>query len=159
MQHVDFALSESQPKRCATHYRIARNILLHQKFTKMNPLLPAIIGSGSLCATKTNNVNCLISAESMVVNKQSQKHLPSSDQNGTKEKGLAATSDHNLTASKISNYANPVDSTHKMQFALQQGPHSGSTGNLVVWSCHFIASIQLKNKVLPILHMLRWVFF
>ncbi|WJX18619.1 hypothetical protein P8452_08400 [Trifolium repens] len=131
IQHVDFALSESQPKRCATHYRIARNILLHQKFTKMNPLLPAIIGSGSLCATKTNNVNCLISAESMVVNKQSQKHLPSSDQNGTKEKGLAATSDHNLTASKISNYANPVDSTHKMQFALQQGPHSGSTGNLV----------------------------
>ncbi|WJX12151.1 hypothetical protein P8452_02678 [Trifolium repens] len=131
IQHADFALSESQPKRCATHYRIARTILLHQKFTKMNPLLPAIIGSRSLCATKTNNVNCLISAESMVVNKQSQKHLLSSDQNGTKEKGLAATSDHNLTASKSSNYANPVDSTHKMQFALQQGPHSGSTGSLV----------------------------
>ncbi|XP_045796213.1 protein TIME FOR COFFEE-like isoform X2 [Trifolium pratense] len=130
-QHVDFALSESQPKRCATHYRIARNIL-HQKFTKMNPLLPAIIGSGSLCATKTNNVNCLISAESMVVNKQSQKHLPSSDQssdqNGTQEKGLAATGDHNLTATKGSNYVNPV---HKMQFVLQQGPQPGSTGNLV----------------------------
>ncbi|MCH93225.1 protein TIME FOR COFFEE-like, partial [Trifolium medium] len=97
----------------------------------MNPLLPTAIGSGSLCATKTNNVNCLLSAESMVVNKQSQKHLPSSDQNGTQEKGLAATGDHNLTATKSSNNANPVDSTHMMQFVLQQGPHPGSTGNVV----------------------------
>ncbi|GAU37190.1 hypothetical protein TSUD_30550 [Trifolium subterraneum] len=125
-QHVNFPLSEPQRKRCATHYHIALNIL-HQKFTKMNPLLPTAIGSGSLCATKTNNVNCLLSAESMVVNKQSQKHLPSSDQNDRREKGLAATGDHNLT----SNNANPVDSTQMMQFVLQQGPHPGSTGNVV----------------------------
>lgn len=128
-QRVNFALSEPQPKRCATHYQIARKILLKQ-FTKMNPLLSAAIGSGSLCAPKTNNVNCLLSAESMIINKQSQKHLPSLDQNGTQEKRLTVIGDHNLTATKNSNNPNPVDSIHQMHL-LQQGPFAGSTGNLV----------------------------
>jgi len=132
MQRVNYALSEPQPKRCATHYQIARKILLKQ-FTKMNPLLSAAIGSGSLCAPKTNNVNCLHSAESMIINKQSQKHLPSLDQNGTQEKRLAVVGDHNLTATKNSDNSNPVDSIHQMHL-LQQGPFPGSTGNLVVQS-------------------------
>ncbi|XP_058770887.1 protein TIME FOR COFFEE isoform X2 [Vicia villosa] len=119
--------SQPQRKRCATHYHIARNIL-HQKFTKTSPLLSA--GSSSLYATKTNNVNCLLSAESMIVSKQYQKHLPGLNQNCAQEKGLAATGDHNLTASKSSKNANPVDSTHQMQFVLQ-GQHPESTGNLV----------------------------
>ncbi|CAI8602949.1 unnamed protein product [Vicia faba] len=131
-QHVNSVFSQPQRKRCATHYHIALNIL-HKQFTKTNPLLSA--GSGSICGTKTNNVNCLLSAESMVVSKQSQKHLPGLNQNCAREKGLAVTGDHNLRATKSSNNANPVDSTHQMQFVLQgqhqQGQHPGSTGNLV----------------------------
>ena len=103
-QHVNSVFSQPQRKRCATHYHIARNIL-HQQFTKTDPLLSA--GSGSIYATKRNDVNYC-----------------------AQEKGLAATSDRNLTATKSSKTANPVDSTHQMQFMLQ-GQHPGSTGNLV----------------------------
>lgn len=108
-QHVNSVFSQLQRKRCATHYHIARNIL-HQQFTKTDPLLSA--GSGSIYATKRNDVNCFLLEESMVVSKQSEKHLPVSNQNCAQEKGLAATSDHNLTATKSSKTANPVDSTH-----------------------------------------------
>lgn len=131
MQHVNFVLSQPQPKRCATHCYIARNIL-HQQFTKMSPLLPATIGSGSLCGTKPINVNRLPAAENMVVSKQPQKYLSFVDQNGAQKKGLAAKCDLSLTATRSLNNANPLDSTHRMQFVLQQGPHPGSTGNLVV---------------------------
>lgn len=144
MQHVNFALSQLQPKRCAIHHYIARNIL-HQQFTKMNPLLPVAISSGSLRGTKPSNVNSVPSAESLVVSKQSQKHLSSVDQNCAQEKGLTVTSNPSLTATKSSNNAKSMDSTHRMQFVLQQGPHPGSNGNLVVWSCHLIASIHLKT--------------
>ncbi|XP_012569782.1 protein TIME FOR COFFEE isoform X3 [Cicer arietinum] len=128
-QHVNFGLSQPQPKKCATHYYIARSIL-HQQFTKTDLLLPAAIGSGTLSATKLN-VNCAPSAERMVVSKQSQKHLLGLDLSGTQDKELDATCDQNLTATKSSNNVNPVDSTHRMQFVLQQGPHPGSTENLV----------------------------
>lgn len=150
MQHVNFVLSQPQPKRCTTHHYIARNIFLHQQFTKMKPHLPAVVGSGSLCGTKPNNVNRVPSTEIMVVGKQSSKQLQGVNQNGTREKGwVAATSNPCLTAI-ISSNANPMNSTQKMQLVLQQGPHPGSSGNQVVWSCHLIASIQFNNRVLSI---------
>ena len=151
MQHVKFVLSQPQPKRCATHHYIARNIFLHQQLTKMNSLLPPAIGSGLLCGTKSNNVNYVPSAENLAIGKQSQKHLPGVNQNAAQEKGLAGTSDPSLTAIKSSNNANAMDSTQRMQLVLQQGPHASSTGNLVVCSCLLIASIQFKNRVLSIL--------
>ncbi|KAK7345894.1 hypothetical protein VNO77_16509 [Canavalia gladiata] len=129
-QHVNFVPSQPQPKRCATHYYIACNIL-HQQFTKMNPPLPAAIASGSLCGTKPNNVNSVPSAESTIVRKQSQKHLPVANQNAAPEKGRATTNNPCLTAAKISNNANAMDSTHRVQLVFQQGPNPGSTGNLV----------------------------
>ncbi|ESW16633.1 hypothetical protein PHAVU_007G172500 [Phaseolus vulgaris] len=127
-QHVNFVLSQRQPKRCATHYYIACNIL-HQQFTKMNPPLPAAIGSGSLCGTKPNNVKCVPSAESMAVGKQSQKHLPIVNQNSAQEKGWAATSNPSVTAAKSSSNANPMDSTHRVQLVFQHGPNPGPPCN------------------------------
>ena len=112
----------------------------------MKPPLPAAIGSGSVCDTKHNNVNCVPYAESMAFGKQSQKHLPIVNQNASQEKGWAATSIPSLTAAKGSNNVKPMDSAHRVQLVLQQGPNPGPTGNLVVWSSHLIAYIQLKNK-------------
>ncbi|KAI5442425.1 hypothetical protein KIW84_011484 [Lathyrus oleraceus] len=84
-QHVNSVFSQLQRKRCATHYHIARNIL-HQQFTKTDPLLSA--GSGSIYATKRNDVNCFLLEQSTVVSKQSEKHLPVSNQNCAQEKGF-----------------------------------------------------------------------
>ncbi|XP_057742441.1 protein TIME FOR COFFEE-like [Arachis stenosperma] len=120
-EHVKEVPSQPQPKRCATHHYIARNIFLHQQFTKMNALLAPSIGSASLCGTKPNNP----SAESLVIGKQSQKH------HAVQGKGSSTTSDSSLTAVKSSNNANPTDSTQRMQLGLQQGSHPGSTSNLV----------------------------
>ncbi|KAG4402208.1 hypothetical protein GLYMA_02G146900v4 [Glycine max] len=130
LKHANFVLSQRQPKRCATHYYIACNIL-HQQCTKMKPPLPAAIGSGSVCDTKHNNVNCVPYAESMAFGKQSQKHLPIVNQNASQEKGWAATSIPSLTAAKGSNNVKPMDSAHRVQLVLQQGPNPGPTGNLV----------------------------
>ncbi|CAL0316155.1 unnamed protein product [Lupinus luteus] len=118
-QNMNFVLSQPRPKRCATHQYIARNIFLHQQFSKTKPHLPAAVGSTSLCGTTPNDVP---SAESMVVGKQSSKHLA-----GVNQGLVAATSDPSLAATKNSNNAYPLDSTHRMQLVLQQGP----TGNLV----------------------------
>ncbi|KAK7393529.1 hypothetical protein VNO78_22087 [Psophocarpus tetragonolobus] len=130
LQHVNNVLSQRQPKRCATHYYIACNIL-HQQFTKMNPSLPAAIDSGSLCGTKPNNVNCVFSAESMASGNHSQKHLPIVNPNSVHEKERATTSNPSLTTAKSSNNPNRVDSAHRVQLVFQQGPHPGSTANLV----------------------------
>lgn len=129
-QHVNSVVSQPRPKRCATHYYIACNIF-HQQFTKMKPPLPVAIGSGSLCGMKPNNDRCVPSAESMAIGKQSQKHLPIVNQNVVQEKGWAVTSNPSLSAAKSSNNANSMDSAHRMQYVLQQGPSPGSTGNLV----------------------------
>ncbi|KAK7277635.1 hypothetical protein RJT34_22650 [Clitoria ternatea] len=128
--HVSFACSQSQPKRCATHYYIACNIL-HQQFSKTKSFVPAANGSGSHCGTKLNNISCVPSAESMITRKQSRKHSPVVNQNAAQEKRCAATSNASPTAAKSSNNASPVDSINRVQLVLQQGPIPGSTGNLV----------------------------
>ncbi|OIV91329.1 hypothetical protein TanjilG_01947 [Lupinus angustifolius] len=128
LQHVDFVLSQPQPKRCATHQYIARNIFLHQQYLKTKSHLPASFGTASLCSTNANAVPC---TESMVDGKQSSKHLPSVNQR-MQEKVLAAVaSDPSLAAIKISNNTDRIDSTQRMQFVLQQVPHPGSTSSLV----------------------------
>ncbi|XP_027364226.1 protein TIME FOR COFFEE-like isoform X2 [Abrus precatorius] len=130
-QYLNFVPSQPQPKRCATHYYIACNIL-HQQFTKMTPPLPAAIGSSSLCGAKPNNVNSVPSAESMIFRKQSQKHLSTVNQNATQEKGQVTSNHPSLSAAKSSNNANPMDSTtQRVQLMVQQGSNPGSTGNLV----------------------------
>ncbi|KAL2323543.1 hypothetical protein Fmac_027922 [Flemingia macrophylla] len=130
-QHVNFVLSQQRPRRCATHYYIACNIL-HQQFTKMKPPLPVAIGSGSMGGgTKPSNVHYVPSAESMAVGKQSQKHMPISNPSATQERGWAVTSNPSLTTAKSFNKANPADSAPSVQIVLQQGPNPGTTSNLV----------------------------
>ncbi|KAA8527584.1 hypothetical protein F0562_034701 [Nyssa sinensis] len=56
-------LSQSRPKRCATHWYIARNIHNHQQLMKMNPFWTAATGSPSLFGAKPCNINVVPSAE------------------------------------------------------------------------------------------------
>ncbi|KAE9618435.1 hypothetical protein Lal_00047392 [Lupinus albus] len=128
LQHADFVLSQPQPKRCATHQYIARNIFLHQQFLKTKSLLPASFGTASLCST---NANTVPSTESMVDGKQSSKHLSSVNQSMQGKVSAALASDPTLAAIKNSNNTDGIDSTQRMQFVLQQVPHPGSTSSLV----------------------------
>ncbi|KAI4349510.1 hypothetical protein L6164_010092 [Bauhinia variegata] len=128
---ANFGLSPPQAKRCATHHYIACNILLHQKFAKMNNFCPSAAGSNSICGTKPNSVNGVPSAESMVVGKQSQRILPGVHQNVSQEKGWAATSLFDHTANRSSDAASSKDSTQRKQLVIQQGPHRAPSGNLV----------------------------
>ncbi|KAA0064078.1 protein TIME FOR COFFEE isoform X1 [Cucumis melo var. makuwa] len=57
LQHLNFILSHPRPKRCLTHYDIARNIYLHQQFTKTNYFHPAGDASASLAEAKLKNIS------------------------------------------------------------------------------------------------------
>ncbi|KAL2320952.1 hypothetical protein Fmac_029921 [Flemingia macrophylla] len=133
-QHGNFVLSQPRPKRCATHDYIARNIFMHQQYTKMNTLLPSAIGDGSLRGTKPDNVNQMHSAESVVIGKHSHKQSPGVNQNAAPEKGRSVSSDFSLAAIKSSGPANPMDLTQMKQLVLQQGPYQGSSGSVMVRS-------------------------
>ncbi|CAL0300585.1 unnamed protein product [Lupinus luteus] len=127
LQHLDFVLSQPQPKRCATHQYIARNIFSHQQFLKTKSHLPDSFGT-ALCCT---NANTVASTESMVDGKQSSKRLPSVNQSIQEKVSAAVASDPSLAAIKNSNNTDRIDSTQRMQFVLQQVPHPGSTSSLV----------------------------
>jgi len=96
----------------------------------MNTLLPSAIGCGSMCDTKLNKVH---SAESVIVGKQFHKQSPGVSHNAALEKGCATTSDFSLAAiKKSSGPANSMDMTQMKQLMLHQGPHPGSSANIVV---------------------------
>lgn len=56
-QHPNFILSQPRPKKCLTHYDVARNIYLHQQFTKTNYFHPAVDASASLAEAKLKNMS------------------------------------------------------------------------------------------------------
>ncbi|RDX69923.1 Protein TIME FOR COFFEE, partial [Mucuna pruriens] len=148
-QHGNFVLSQPRPKRCATHDYIARNIFMHQQCTKMNTLLPSAISRGSMCEPKPDNVNQMHSAESVVVGKQCHKQSPPGvNQNAAPEKRWAAISDFSLAAIKSSGPANPMDLMQMKQLALQQGPHPGSSGNIVHGPAFLIPPGQHQASVI-----------
>ncbi|CAJ1905065.1 unnamed protein product [Sphenostylis stenocarpa] len=145
-QHEHFVLSQPWPQRCATHGYIARNIFMHQQWTKMNTLLPSAVGCGSMCDTKLNRVQ---SAESVVVGKQFHKQSPPGvSQNAAPDKGWSITSDFSLAAFKSSGPANPMDMTQMKQLMLQQGPHPGSSANIVHGPAFPIPPSQHQASVL-----------
>ncbi|ESW34425.1 hypothetical protein PHAVU_001G151600 [Phaseolus vulgaris] len=145
-QHGNFALSQPRPKRCVTHGYIARNIFMHQQCTKMNTLLPSAIGCGSMCDTKLSKVH---SAESVVVGKQFHKQSPVVSHNAEPEKGWATSSDFSLAAMKRSSGpANSMDMTQMKQLMLQQGPHSGSSANIVHGPAFLIPHGQHQASVI-----------
>ncbi|KAK7378362.1 hypothetical protein VNO80_03801 [Phaseolus coccineus] len=145
-QHGNFALSQPRPKRCVTHGYIARNIFMHQQCTKMNTLLPSAIGCGSMCDTKLSKVH---SAESVVVGKQFHKQSPVVSHNAEPEKGWATSSDFSLPAIKRSSGpANSMDMTQMKQLMLQQGPHAGSSANIVHGPAFLIPHGQHQASVI-----------
>ncbi|XP_031398035.1 protein TIME FOR COFFEE [Punica granatum] len=56
IQPPQWLFNQPPPKKCATHFYIARNIQYHQQLTRMNPFWPAAAGSASLYGAKPNVV-------------------------------------------------------------------------------------------------------
>ncbi|KAI9108265.1 hypothetical protein K1719_020748 [Acacia pycnantha] len=97
LQLVDFVLSPPQPKHCASHHYIARNIFLHQQLLRANSI--------SSCGTKPNNVNEVPTPEeSKNIGKQSQNGFPGVKKNVTQVKKELVVSNKSPDAS------NSVDS-------------------------------------------------
>ncbi|XP_054814673.1 protein TIME FOR COFFEE-like [Prosopis cineraria] len=128
LQLVDFVLSPSPPKRCATHHYIARSIFLHQQLLRANHIEPAAVNSSSLCGTKPSNVNGVPTPESMIIGKQSQNDFPGVNENATQVKNeLAASKFPSLDTNKGPDASSSLDS---MQME-QKGPYRTSAGNLM----------------------------
>ncbi|KAJ7977394.1 Protein TIME FOR COFFEE [Quillaja saponaria] len=130
LQPAHFVLSQPRAKRCATHDYIARNIFLHQQYTKMNHFWPAV-GSASLSAAKSNNLNGKPSKENMTVGNQLQRSLLDMTLNHAPQKGWAATNSPGLTANKNLDAANSEEAAHRKQLLFQQLPQPASSDNLM----------------------------
>ncbi|XVF32572.1 hypothetical protein REPUB_Repub17cG0093800 [Reevesia pubescens] len=117
LQPPQFLLSQPRPKRCAMHHYIARNIHLHQQFTKMNHFLPAAVpGSAPLCGAKPNNLNVVPINVNL---------------NPTEEKGKVASSFPGIgRKDKSSDCTNFTDTAQRKQVVVQQASHPPA-GNLM----------------------------
>ncbi|EFH44499.1 hypothetical protein ARALYDRAFT_355292 [Arabidopsis lyrata subsp. lyrata] len=83
MQPPHLLFNQPRPKRCATHWYIARNINYHQQFTKMNSFWPAAAGSAPLYGSKVCNLSAelqgsVLSTSSNSVPEKSSQSLPNS---------------------------------------------------------------------------------
>ncbi|XWS76397.1 hypothetical protein CRYUN_Cryun01aG0172700 [Craigia yunnanensis] len=132
LQPPQFLLSQPQPKRCAMHHFLARNIHLYQQFTKMNHFWPAAPGSASLCGAKPNNLNVVPSPENFIVGNPLQGSLPVVNLNPTEEKGKVAASFPGLTRKdKSSDCANFMDRAQRKQVVVQHASQPAAAGNLM----------------------------
>ncbi|OMP05063.1 hypothetical protein COLO4_09085 [Corchorus olitorius] len=123
-------LSQPRPKRCAMHHYIARNIHLHQQYTKMNQFWPSAPGSASLCGAKPNNLNVAPSAENLVLGNRLQGSFPVVNLNPTEEKGKVKTSFPGLTRKdKSSDCSNFMDTTQRKPVVVQQASQPPPASN------------------------------
>ncbi|XP_061338597.1 protein TIME FOR COFFEE-like [Gastrolobium bilobum] len=111
--------NQPRPKRCATHFYIARNISYHQQIARMNPFWPAAAGSASLYGPKPGNLNVVPTTEF-------HGNIPGKAANSTQDKGhgLAMFPGH-IGRDKASQPAN-VDNSSRKQILLPQGLPPGA---------------------------------
>ncbi|KAK6260085.1 hypothetical protein QQP08_000274 [Theobroma cacao] len=132
LQPPHFLLSQPWPKRCAMHHYIARNIHLHQQFTKMNQFWPSAPGSASPCGAKPNNLHVVPSAENLILGNPLQGSFPVVNLNSTEEKGKVMASFPGLTRKdKSSDCTNFVDTAQRKQVVLQLASQPAAAGNLM----------------------------
>ncbi|OMO77688.1 hypothetical protein CCACVL1_14880 [Corchorus capsularis] len=125
-------LSQPRPKRCAMHHYIARNIHLHQQYTKMNQFWPSAPGSASLCGAKPNNLNVAPPAENLILGNQLQGSFPVVNLNPTDEKGKVTSSFPGLTRKdKSSDCSNFMDTTQRKPVVVQQASQPPPASNLM----------------------------
>lgn len=126
-------LSLPKPKRCATHPYIAHNILLHQQFTKMNPICSA--------GLKTNTLDVSHSNENLV----NGNPLPGSFQlvnvNSVHDKGQSGTNfSGSAQKDKASDGTNLTDLALRKQVVLQQASQPTPAGSLPVCFLIYLVS-------------------
>lgn len=120
--------SHPRPKRCATHFYIARNIHYLQQFMKMNPFWPPAAGSAaSLFGAKPCNLNLMPSAE--LQGNNAGKMLNSVQEKG---QGQPIFLTHSVK-DKGSQANNIADVQRKQpQIMLQQALPPGAPSNMLV---------------------------
>lgn len=118
LQHPNFILSHPRPKRCLTHYDIARNIYLHQQFTKTNYFHPAGDASASLAEAKLKNMS---SKESMLLSNPLSGNQLDVNLNSVQQ-GEQAEGDFpcNVVKDKSPEAANFADMAKSKQLVFQQ---------------------------------------
>lgn len=130
-QHSPFMLSQAQPKRCATHCYIARNIYLNQQLEKLNPFWSAG-GSDSLRGAKLNNPNAMPSTENIIHGNPLQGSFPLLNLHSGRDKGQAVASfPHPAQKDKSSEGVNFMDPAQNKQLVLQQAPQLPPAANLL----------------------------
>lgn len=116
-----FKLSQPQPKRCATHQCIARNICYHQQLTEK------ALGSGAagptLCGAKTSNLNSMQPTQKLILENKSRVDFFPGDQNLT-TKGTNGKD-------KNSEAFSSLDNAESRNHVLQQAPQQVHAGNLM----------------------------
>lgn len=125
LQHPNFILSHPRSKRCLTHYDIARNIYLHQQFTKTNYFHPAADASASLAEAKLKNLS---SKEGISLGNPLQRHLLDMNLNTAQAEGDFPG---NVVNDKSPEAANFADMAKSKQLVFQQRPGT-SFGNSMV---------------------------
>ncbi|KAF9607620.1 hypothetical protein IFM89_037548 [Coptis chinensis] len=118
VQPPHFPLSQQRPKRCATHYYVARNIYYHQQVAKMN-FWPAVAGSPSIYGNKPYNLNVLPPTEAAIIGSPLLGSFPGRNPiqekvqvEGAKEKSAVVT--------------NFIDPAQRKQLVLQQPPQQAA---------------------------------
>ncbi|XP_023514027.1 protein TIME FOR COFFEE-like isoform X3 [Cucurbita pepo subsp. pepo] len=138
LQHPNFILSHPRPKRCSTHYDIARNIYLHQQFTKTNYFHPAGDASASLTEAKLKSMS---SKEGMIMsNPLGANHLDMSLNSVQQREQSEGYFSGNVTNDKSSEAANFADMAKSKQLVFQQR-QGASFGNSMVPGSGFIFPI------------------
>ncbi|KAG8636705.1 protein TIME FOR COFFEE isoform X2 [Manihot esculenta] len=122
IQPPHLLFGQPRPKRCATHFYIARNIHYHQQFTRMNPFWPAAAGSALQFGAKACNVNVVPSTDL-----HASKGMSSVQDKGN---SLAIFPGH-TGKEKSSQTSNVVDTAQRKQILLQQPLAPGAPSNIL----------------------------
>ena len=131
LQHPKFILSHPRPKRCLTHYDIARNIYLHQQFTKTNYFHPSGDASASLAEAKLKNMS---SKEGMILsNPLGGNHLDMNLNSARQKEQAEGDFPGNVVNDKVPEAAYLADMAKSKQLVFQQG-QGASFGNSMVRS-------------------------
>ncbi|XP_042516400.1 protein TIME FOR COFFEE-like isoform X2 [Macadamia integrifolia] len=134
VQPPHFVLSQPRPKRCATHYYIARNINYHQQFTRMNPFWSAAAGSASMYGAKPYNLNVAPPTESVIHGNPLQGNLAGRSLISVQDKVQASSTISGQNAKDKSSApaaANFMDATQRKQLVMKQAPQPAAAGNLL----------------------------
>lgn len=132
LQPPQFLLPQPRPKRCVTHHYIARNIQLHQQFTKINNFWPAPACNAVQGGAKMSKFSFMPSAEKVINANPFQGGFPNVNLNAVEEEGQAGSTFLSQTGKdKGSEAINSMDTAKRKQLVPQQAPQATPAGSSV----------------------------